>query len=171
MENTTHVVVIPYPAQGHVIPLMELAQNLVKNGVKVTFVNTEVIQKMVSTTLLEKDLMQMVSIPDGLEPWEDRNNLAKLSESIVQTMPEKLEELIDTINKDDDTKVSCVLADNCMGWSMQVAEKMGIRKATFWPASVVTMATMLSFEKLIDDGFINETGETTVNLFHLHIIA
>ncbi|GJR72559.1 hypothetical protein Tco_0084924 [Tanacetum coccineum] len=69
-----HAVVMANPAQGHVIPAMELAQRLV---IKVTFVNTEAIhQKVVTSTWLVKNghnsLLQMVSIPDGLEPWEDR---------------------------------------------------------------------------------------------------
>lgn len=38
-------------------------------------------------------------------------------------MPGKLEELIKKINKEDDSKVTCVLADICMSWFMHVAEK------------------------------------------------
>ncbi|KAJ9540652.1 hypothetical protein OSB04_027158 [Centaurea solstitialis] len=161
MEKT-HVVVIPYPAQGHVIPLMEFAQHLIKHGIKVTFINTEVTDKLVTSTWSEKDdfsdLMQMVSIPDGMEPWEDRNDLGNQMEAIFRSMPAKLEELIKTINKEDDCKVTCVIADNCMGWAILVAEKMGIRRASFWPASALTLASMLSFQKLIDDGIINHSG-------------
>lgn len=91
-----HVLVIPYPAQGHVIPTMELSQRLVTQGVKVTFVNTEVNHKLVTSNWLDKDgfgdLIQMVSIPDGLEIWEDRSDLCKLSLSILQNMPQKLED-------------------------------------------------------------------------------
>ncbi|KAI3813254.1 hypothetical protein L1987_17974 [Smallanthus sonchifolius] len=156
-----HVLVIPYPAQGHVIPIMELAQRLVEQGIRVTFINTEVNHKLVASNWLDKDrfghLMQMVSIPDGLEPWEDRSDLCKLTLSILQTMPRKLEELIETINKED-SKVTCVIADDCMGWAVRVAKKMGIRRAAFWPASVATLASMLSFQKLIDDRIINEKG-------------
>nr|GFC67106.1 UDP-glycosyltransferase 83A1-like [Tanacetum cinerariifolium] len=134
---TPHVLVVPYPAQGHVIPTMELAQRLVKQGVKVTFVNTEVNHKLVTSNWLDKDgfgdLMQMVSIPDGLQPWEDRTDL-------------------------DGDKVTCVIADACMGWAIRVAKKMKIRRAAFWPASVTTLASMLSFQKLIDDGVINNSG-------------
>ncbi|KAI3813255.1 hypothetical protein L1987_17975 [Smallanthus sonchifolius] len=157
-----HVLVIPYPAQGHVIPIMELGQRLVKQGVRVTFVNTEVNHKLVTSNCLVKDgfgdLMQMVSIPDGLEPWEDRSDLCKLTLSILQTMPRKLEELIETINKEDKSKVTCVIADDVMGWAIQVAKKMGIRRAAFWPASVASLASVLSFQKLIDEGIINKNG-------------
>ncbi|KAK1438919.1 hypothetical protein QVD17_04732 [Tagetes erecta] len=157
-----HVLVIPYPAQGHVIPTMELAQRLVEQGVKVTFINTEVNHKLVTSNCLDKDgfgdLIQMVSIPDGLEPWEDRSDIGKLTLSIIQTMPAKLQKLIETINKKEDSKVTCVIADDCMGWAIRVANKMGINTAAFWPASVATLASMLSFQKLIDDGIINKNG-------------
>lgn len=39
MSIHEHVVVMPFPAQGHVTPIMKLAQQLVTQGVKVTFVN------------------------------------------------------------------------------------------------------------------------------------
>ncbi|GJY75277.1 hypothetical protein Tco_0480393 [Tanacetum coccineum] len=159
---TPHVLVVPYPAQGHVIPTMELAQRLVKRGIKVTFINTEVNHKLVTSNWLDKDgfgdLMQMVSIPDGLQPWEDRSDIRKLTLSIFQIMPGKLEELITTINKKDGDKVTCVIADACMGWAIRVAKDMEIRRAAFWPASVTTLASMLSFQKLIDDGIINNSG-------------
>ncbi|KAK1438921.1 hypothetical protein QVD17_04734 [Tagetes erecta] len=157
-----HVLVIPYPAQGHVIPIMELAQRLVEQGIRVTFVNTEVNHKLVTSNCLDKDgfgdLIRMVSIPDGLEPWEDRSDLCKLTLSILKTMPGKLEELIETINKEEGRKVACVIADDCMGWAIEVAKKMGIRRAAFWPASVATLASVLSIQKLIDDGIINKNG-------------
>ncbi|CAI9276917.1 unnamed protein product [Lactuca saligna] len=157
-----HVLVIPYPAQGHVIPIMELAQRLVMQGIKVTFVNTDVTHKLVKSNSLEKDafggLMQMVSIPDGLEPWEDRTDLCKLSKSVLRTMPHKLEELIDTINEENNNKVTCIIADGCMGWAIKVAKKMRISRAAFWPASVCTLASVLSYQKLIDDGIINNNG-------------
>ncbi|KAG8477300.1 hypothetical protein CXB51_030513 [Gossypium anomalum] len=49
-----HVLVIPYPAQGHVIPLMELSQNLAKEGTKISFVNTVFNHKRVLDALGEK---------------------------------------------------------------------------------------------------------------------
>ncbi|KAJ9564303.1 hypothetical protein OSB04_000269 [Centaurea solstitialis] len=158
-----HVLVIPYPAQGHVMPMMELAQRLVIKGIKVTFVNTEVNHKLVATNCLDQDgftggLMEMVSIADGLEPWEDRTDLCRLTTSILQSMACNLEELIEKINKGYTCKITCVIADGCMGWAIKVAKKMGIRRAAFWPASVASLASILSFQKLIDDGIIDNDG-------------
>ncbi|KAL8522917.1 hypothetical protein ACS0TY_013025 [Phlomoides rotata] len=94
-----HVIVVPYPAQGHVIPMSELSQWLVKHGVKVTFVVTNFIHKRLVESLSElddiRDLVTMVLIPNGMEPWEDRNDLPKLTEAIPRVMPGELEALIE----------------------------------------------------------------------------
>ena len=110
-----HILAIPYPAQGHVIPLMELSQCLAKQGFKITFVNTEYNHRRVMTAkLAEKDYLDderisLVSIPDGLELWEDRKEIGKLTESISRVMPGKLEELIDRINTNasEVEKITC----------------------------------------------------------------
>ncbi|KAH7847407.1 hypothetical protein Vadar_025732 [Vaccinium darrowii] len=102
--ETPHVLAIPYPSQGHVIPLLELAQRLAQHGFKVTFVNSEFNHKRVMNALDRDNVgnhVNLVSIPDGLEPWEDRNDLRKLTASALEVMPGKLEELIEKINGTD----------------------------------------------------------------------
>lgn len=164
-----HVVAIPYPAQGHVIPLLELVQRLVKQGFKVTFVNTDFNHKRVINALSKNDyigdLINLVSIPDGLEAWEDRNELGKLTKAILRVMPGKLEELIEKINGTKNDKVTCVIADESMGWALKVAEKMGIRRAAFWPAAAALLASIFSIQKLIDDNVIGKDGETFLRSF------
>ncbi|KAK6913341.1 UDP-glucuronosyl/UDP-glucosyltransferase [Dillenia turbinata] len=160
--RTPHVVVIPYPAQGHVIPMMEISQCLVMKGFKVTFVNTEFNHNRVMKALKEEDKIKgkinLVSMPDGLEPWQDRNELGQLSLAIFSTMPRKLEELIMKINESDRDKVTCVLADGSMGWAIEVAAKMGIKRVAFWPASAAHLACGFCIPKLMEDGIINENG-------------
>ncbi|KAI8017544.1 UDP-glycosyltransferase 83A1 [Camellia lanceoleosa] len=105
-------------------------QWLSKQGFKVTFVNTEFNHTKVlnspsnkqtsnSFVVVDNDNIDLVSIPDGLEPWEDRNDFKKLIEAISQVMPGKLEEFIKNINNgsDEDEKISCVIADENIGWT------------------------------------------------------
>nr|GFA07120.1 UDP-glycosyltransferase 83A1-like [Tanacetum cinerariifolium] len=126
--KSNHVLVVPYPAQGHVIPLMDAAHRFTRKGLKVTFVNTEDRHKRVVNAWSQKDdlsdMMQMVAIPDGMEPWEDRSDLGLLTESMFRVMPEKLKELINNINNTYDAKITCIIADYCMGWISKVAHKM-----------------------------------------------
>ncbi|KAA8547919.1 hypothetical protein F0562_004348 [Nyssa sinensis] len=162
-----HVLIIPYPVQGHVIPLMELAQCLVKHGFQITFVNTEVTHKRVVNAMAEKDILgdqiHLISIPDGLETWEDRNVPGKLTEAISRTMPEKLEELIQETNRSEDRKITCIIADQSLGWAMEVGNKLGIKRAAFLPAAAALLVLGFSIPKLIDDGIINSNGTPIKN--------
>ncbi|KAI8032652.1 UDP-glycosyltransferase 83A1 [Camellia lanceoleosa] len=162
-----HVLAIPYPAQGHVLPLLELMQCLAKHGFKVTFVNTEFTHQRVMNALSGKDNIEdhihLVSIPDGLEPWEDRNEFGKLTESIFHVMPGKLEELIENINGSDKDKITCIVADELLGWALEVAEKMQIKRAAFWSTAAALLALGFRIPELLDDGIINNNGTPTKN--------
>ncbi|KAL9451035.1 hypothetical protein AB3S75_012728 [Citrus x aurantiifolia] len=157
-----HVLVMPAPAQGHVIPLLEFSQHLAKHGFRVTFVNTEYVHKRVVESLEGKNYLaeqiRLVSIPDGMEPCEDRNDFGKLIDKCSQVMPGKLEKLIEEINSREDEKIDCFIADGNMGWSMEVAKKMNVRGAVFWPSSAASVAFVFRIPKLIDDGIIDSDG-------------
>lgn len=159
MDSLIHVLAIPLPAQGHVIPMMELAKKLARHGFKVTFVNTDFIHRVVmnASTKTEDEGdegIRQVSIPDGLEPGDTRTNFGRLSEAMQRVMPQKLEELIEKMN-DDGMKIKCVFADNCMTWALGVAKKMGIKGVAFCPAPVTSLALFSTIPKLINDGIIN----------------
>ncbi|KAG4174586.1 hypothetical protein ERO13_A11G130600v2 [Gossypium hirsutum] len=157
-----HLLVVPYPAQGHVIPFMELSQNLAKQGIKISFVNTEFNHKRVidafGKKLDENGLLHLVSVPDGLEDGEDRNQIGNLTERLCQVMPGQLKELIDKVNGSDDNKISCVLADISLGLAFDVAAEQGIPTAGLWPASMFQLMFFLRIPKLIEDGLIDGNG-------------
>ncbi|KAF2313627.1 hypothetical protein GH714_012487 [Hevea brasiliensis] len=93
------------------------------------------IKQRVMNALAEQDYfgdqISLVSIPDGMEHWEDRNELVKLTKAIFEVMPGKLEDLIDRINASEDEKITSIIADETMGWALEVAEKMKIRRVAF----------------------------------------
>ncbi|KAK6129132.1 hypothetical protein DH2020_037110 [Rehmannia glutinosa] len=168
MAKKPHVIVVTYPAQGHVIPMLEFSQWLVKYGVRVTFVNTEFSHKTILKSLSESDNIQevvnMVPIRDGLKPWEDRNDLRRITESIFSVPPVELESLIIKIKKENgDDKIACVIADGAMAWALEVAGKLGIRRAAFWTAPAAVLALSFNIPKLISDGIINSNGRILKN--------
>ncbi|KAM1358178.1 hypothetical protein ACFX1Q_045168 [Malus domestica] len=145
---------------------MELSQSLVNHGFKVTFVNTDFNHNRVTNTLpddqshIRRDCIDLVSIPDGLEPGQDTNDPGKLSEAMQQVMPGKLEELIEKINnRGEGDKITCVIADQAIGWALEIAVKMKIKAAAFWPASAAVLALKLSIPELIYEGIIDNDGE------------
>ncbi|XVF16737.1 hypothetical protein REPUB_Repub10bG0057900 [Reevesia pubescens] len=162
-----HILVIPYPAQGHVTPLMELSHSLTKHGFRITIVNTDFNHKRVMDAYANKVddgewPIHLVSIPDGMEVGEDRNHLGKLTDGISQVMPGELKELINKINRLADDKINCVIADVNMGWALEVAAELGIPGAGFWPASALLLGLLFSTKKLLDDQVIDENG-TPIN--------
>ncbi|XP_031268587.1 UDP-glycosyltransferase 83A1-like [Pistacia vera] len=160
-----HVLVIPYPSQGHVIPMMKLSQCLVKQGCRITFVNTEYNHKQLMNASAMKDGtgngIRLVSVSDVLESSEERKQPEKVMKAIMQVMPQKVEELIDQVNESDDEEIACVLADYNVGWALEIADKKGIRRAAFRPNAATLMVLVLSIQKLIGDGIIDKDGTPT----------
>ncbi|KAK3212596.1 hypothetical protein Dsin_017302 [Dipteronia sinensis] len=161
-----HVLVVPYPAQGHVIPIMELSQSLVKHGIRITFVNTEHNHKRVMNSMATKedgigDQVGLVSIPDGPKFLYNMNRLEQHIEQVYKFMPEKLKELIEQINASDSDKITCVVADNLLGWAMEIAAEKGIKRAAFSAAAATLLVLSSSIPKLIDQGIIDNEGIPT----------
>ncbi|EOY22025.1 PREDICTED: UDP-glycosyltransferase 83A1 [Theobroma cacao] len=163
MARQPHVMVIPHAAQGHVAPLMKLSLQIAAHGVKVTFVNTEFIHEKVKASLPAKaeqqSLINLVSIPDGLEPEDDRQDFVKLTESMLRVMPGHLRNLIENINRSNVTEqITWVIADMAAGWALEVAKKMGIKRAAVLLSSPASMALALHVPRLIEAGIIDTDG-------------
>ncbi|KAJ6371260.1 hypothetical protein OIU77_001710 [Salix suchowensis] len=78
-------------------------------------------------------------------------------------MPGKLQELINRINMSGEERITGIITDWTMGWSLEVAEKMNIHRAIFWPASAAILCSMLSISKLVNDGIIDIDGTPLQN--------
>ena len=68
--------------------------------------------------------------------------------------------MIEKINQsNDDDKINCIIADTTVGWALEVAEKMGIKRAAFCPAGPGTLAFQLRIAKFTEDGKIDIKGK------------
>ncbi|CAN6477292.1 unnamed protein product [Victoria cruziana] len=159
-----HVLLLPFPAQGHVKPLMEFAHRLAEEGFMVTFVNTDFIHGRIVESLPENfsteynGRIRSVSIPDGVDCLEDRWNFESVSNGFLHTMPRFLEALILKINEEEKEKITFVIADGMIGTLLGVAEKLDIKRAVFWPASAWFLAIFRKIPSLLASGIIDENG-------------
>ncbi|KAJ0973920.1 hypothetical protein J5N97_015885 [Dioscorea zingiberensis] len=158
-----HALLLPLPAQGHVLPLMELAHRMVSHGFTITFINTHfnharLLSAMPTLTYNTNPSINFISIPDGLQPGDDRNHVVNLFKALTTIMPLHLEELIMKMmhKQPEQDKPTCLIADEAMAWAFNVAKKTGLRTASFWPASAATFTSIRNIPKLIQDGIIHE---------------
>ncbi|XP_028752060.1 UDP-glycosyltransferase 83A1-like [Neltuma alba] len=166
-SHRNHVLVLPFPAQGHVNCLMILSNKLAQHGLRITFVNSDFNHRRVVKAMNEEEEaekkkrklpVELASISDGMGPEDDRNNVAKLMLAILRTMPSELEKLIEGINGRGD-RITCVVADVKMGWALEVSHKLGIKAAVICPTTAAVFALELHMPKLIQHGLMdsNET--------------
>ncbi|RVW85596.1 UDP-glycosyltransferase 83A1 [Vitis vinifera] len=160
MGRRPHVLIIPFPAQGHVTPLMKFAYQISDHGIKVTFVNSDFIHEKLVAALPDEDEARsrigLASIPDGLGPGEDRKDPLKSTDSILRVMSGHLKELIEKVNNSNDNeKITCVIADTTVGWALEVAEKMGIESVAFCPCGPGSLALVFDIPRLIEAGHVN----------------
>lgn len=163
-----HFLVIPYPIPGHVNPLMQLSNLLAKNNCKITFLNTEFSHKRtnnISKDNLKNDqptTINFVTLPDGLEPEDNRSDHKKVIFSIKRNMPNLLPKLIEDVNDlDVENKISCIVVTFNMGWALEVGFNLGIKGVLLWTASATSLAYCYSIPKLIDDGIMDSAGIPT----------
>ncbi|KAM0881272.1 hypothetical protein ACQ4PT_033061 [Festuca glaucescens] len=150
------VMVLPFPAQGHVIPLMELSRKLVEHGFEIDFVNTEFNHGRVQEALAEKGAipggLHMLSVPDGLGPAEDHTDIGAFVKGLPAAMSGRLEETLRS------RKIKWMIADVSMSWALQLATTAGVRAALFCTYSAAVFALRMNLPKLIEDGVLDESG-------------
>ncbi|XVF15224.1 hypothetical protein REPUB_Repub09cG0132400 [Reevesia pubescens] len=169
--NKPHAVFVPYPAQGHVNPLMQLAKLLHSRGFYITFVNTEFNHKRLVRSKgpgFVKGLpnFQFETIPDGLPP-SDRDatqDIWALSDSVQKNCLGPFRELLAKLNSSAESPpVSCIISDGSMTFTIIAAKELGIPEAQFWTTSACGFMAYLHFTELIRGGTVPFKDENFIN--------
>uniref|UniRef100_A0A453QHU2 Glycosyltransferase n=1 Tax=Aegilops tauschii subsp. strangulata TaxID=200361 RepID=A0A453QHU2_AEGTS len=150
-----HAVMIPYPAQGHVTPMLKLAKLLHAKGFHVTFVNNEfnhrrLLRSQSADTLRGLPGFRFAAIADGLPPSdrEATQDIPALCYSTMTTCLPRFKELIVKLNEEAEASggalppVTCVVADSVMSFGLRAARELGLRCATLWTASACEEAQL-----------------------------
>lgn len=142
-----HALVIPFPAQGHITPMMQFAEKLASRGLTVTFVTTYHAHAQITKAQSKESQVQpgldirSAQISDGLSLDFDRSaRFYDFLRSVENNMGGELEQLIHNLNKTG-PPISCVIADIFLFWTPDVTKKFGIPWISFWsqPAIVYSI--------------------------------
>ncbi|XVF61610.1 hypothetical protein PTKIN_Ptkin08bG0144300 [Pterospermum kingtungense] len=159
-------VCIPYPSQGHVSPMMQLAKLLHSRGFHITFVNTEfkrrcLIRSKGPNSVKGLPDFRFKTIPDGLPP-SDRDatqDVPALCDSTRKNCLAPFLELVVKLNSSPQVPtVTCIISDGLMSFSVKAAEVLGIPEVQFWISSACSFMAYMQFSDYLK-----------VALFHLQM--
>uniref|UniRef100_A0A7N0T6W9 Glycosyltransferase N-terminal domain-containing protein n=1 Tax=Kalanchoe fedtschenkoi TaxID=63787 RepID=A0A7N0T6W9_KALFE len=170
-QLSPHAVCVPYPSQGHVNPMMQLAKLLHSQGFHITFVNTEfnhnrLVRSNGAASVRGLPSFRFETIPDGLPPSDQdaTQDVPALCDSTWKTCLGPFLELVGRLNGSPDVPpVRVVVADGVMGFGMKAADMLGIPGVRFWTASACGMLGYLNYSELKSNGvcpFIGGRGDS-----------
>ncbi|KAL0360978.1 UNVERIFIED_CONTAM: 7-deoxyloganetin glucosyltransferase [Sesamum radiatum] len=159
-----HAVCIPFPAQGHINPMLKLAKLLHHNGFHITFVNTEynhqrLLKSRGPDSLKGLPSFRFETIPDGLPPSDAADatqDIPSLCQSTTTTCLAPFRDLLAKLNdtgSSDVPPVSCIVSDGVMSFTVEAAEELGIPEILFWTTSACGFFAYTQYEKLIEKGY------------------
>lgn len=158
-----HAVCVPYPAQGHINPMLKLAKILHSRGFHITFVNNEynhnrLLRSRGPAALDGLPSFRFETITDGLPPV-DADATQDIPELCVSTERHSLKpfkELLHRLNNAGGgvPPVSCIVSDGAMFFTLDAAEELGVPEVLLWTASACGFLGYAQFERLVELGLV-----------------
>ncbi|KAJ1265507.1 hypothetical protein BS78_08G081100 [Paspalum vaginatum] len=164
-RSPPHVVMVPYPAQGHVTPMLQLAKLLHARGFHVTFVNNEFnhrrhLRARGPGALDGAPGFRFEAMDDGL-PRSDADatqDVPSLCRSTMTTCLPRFKALVARVSAEARAEgrppVTCVVGDSTMTFSLRAARELGLRCATLWTASACGFLGYYHYRHLVDRGLV-----------------
>ncbi|XP_028784229.1 UDP-glycosyltransferase 74G1-like [Neltuma alba] len=129
-----HCLLVAYPAQGHINPMLQFCKRLEYHKVKATLVTTRSFWRTVTTELTSDSNISIETISDGYDEGveeEARKNSKIYVQRFWQVGFQSLSELIEKLSGKG-CPVDCVIYDSFLHWAVDVAKKFGLVGAAFF---------------------------------------
>lgn len=128
-----HCLVLVFPTQGHVNPMLQLSKRLNYKGVRVTLVASRF---LCNTLQFKSTSVALESISDGFDDGgiatagSDKAYIDRFWDVGPKTFEELLQRLTSSGNS-----IDCVVYDSFIPWALEVTKKFGIMGAVFFTQS------------------------------------
>ncbi|XP_057799229.1 UDP-glycosyltransferase 74E1-like [Salvia miltiorrhiza] len=129
MEKTAHCVILPYPIQGHINPMIQFSKRLAHKGIAVTFAVTEDVPV--------NEFSASISVETISDGYHGNRADAALPEYLLifrKAGTESLSKLIEKL-REEGRPVDCVVYDAFLPWGLSVARDFGLFGAAFFTQS------------------------------------
>lgn len=141
MERGTHILVLAYPVQGHINPLLQFSKRLASKGPRVTFVLTSIMSKSILQTVKAAgSSVNFETISDGSEDVDLKTeSIDAQLERIELVVPQSLAKFIER-QKGSEHPPTILVYDSVLPWALNVARKLGVDGAPFFTQSCAVNA-------------------------------
>ena len=140
----THVLLVSFPGQGHINPLLRLGKRLAAKGMFVTFSTTESMGKDMrkansiisdQATPVGEGFIGFEFFQDGLEEDDTRRKSLEVYLRQLELAGKNALHRIIKKHADKDHPISCIINNAFIPWVCDVATDLGIPNAVLWVQS------------------------------------
>ncbi|KAI3452940.1 hypothetical protein Pfo_009603 [Paulownia fortunei] len=144
-KNGVHILVFPYPAQGHMLPLLDLTHQLSLRGLSITVLITPRNLPILTPLLSANSSIQTLvfpfptdpSIPPGVENVRDLGNQGNIP--IISALS-RLQDPIIQWFRSHSNPPEALLSDFFLGWTHHLAHQLGIPRIVFYSSGAFAVA-------------------------------
>ncbi|KAI4344009.1 hypothetical protein L6164_011286 [Bauhinia variegata] len=142
-----HLLVIPFPAQGHMIPLLDLTDKIAsRGGITITVFTTPNNLSLINPLVSARPCVHILllpfpphpSIPPGVENAKDIPHSVR---PIMQALAQ-LHDPLFLWFKSHPSPPQYIISDMFCGWTQSLASQLGIRRLVFSPSGAFALSTM-----------------------------
>ncbi|KAJ0979583.1 hypothetical protein J5N97_015057 [Dioscorea zingiberensis] len=163
-----HVLVFPFPAQGHLNSMLKLAELLSLSGLQITFLTTEYhhsrlcLHSQTHARLSQRPGFWFRSISDGLPDQKLRSaaRLLELYESLTYNSSSLFRDFLisnqrqetQQYSEDGWSRITCMVVDGIMPFAMDVATDLGVPTIAFRTSSPCSIWSYFCLPSLVQAG-------------------
>uniref|UniRef100_A0A6N2NBA3 Glycosyltransferase N-terminal domain-containing protein n=1 Tax=Salix viminalis TaxID=40686 RepID=A0A6N2NBA3_SALVM len=150
----SHVVIFPFMAQGHTLPLLDLSKALSRRQIKVTIITTPSNAKSIAKQVPHHPDIHLNEIPfpavDGLpKGCENTSQLPSMELFLpflraTKQLRKPFEQVLETMVKSTAPPL-CVISDFFLGFTLASCQALGVPRLVFHGMSVLPMAICKSY--------------------------
>ncbi|XP_059448202.1 mogroside IE synthase-like isoform X1 [Corylus avellana] len=132
MGRETHILVIPYPVQGHINPMLQFSKRLASKGPRVTVITTTSISE--SMQALQESSVNFETISDGSTEGVKLGSIDEELKRFKLFVSQSLAELIER-HKSSQHPPKLLVYDSVIPWALTLARQHGVDGAPFFTQS------------------------------------
>nr|UXB92767.1 glycosyltransferase [Helleborus thibetanus] len=151
-DHQLHFILFPYLAQGHMIPMVDIARLLAQRGVMVTIVTTPlnyfrfktITDRAIQSYNLPIRILQLpfpcieAGLPEGCENLGDVITSRVMGKKFVDATA-MLQQPLERSLAEMEPMPSCIISDFCFPWTTQTARKFNIPRLIFHARNCFTL--------------------------------